>query len=69
MIFPFVNHSIEELTLDTTSIIHTNYLRPSISKSIHNINANGFQMFGIIIDATPNGENNKVPVSGNVKLL
>ena len=26
-------------------------------------------MFGIIIDAAPNGENNKVPVSSNVKLL
>ena len=52
-----------------TSIIHANYLRPSISKSIHNINANRFQMFGIVIDAAPNGENNKVPVSSNVKLL
>ena len=26
-------------------------------------------MFGIIIDAAPNGENNKVLVSSNVKLL
>ena len=52
-----------------TSIIHANYLRPSISKSIHNINANRFQMFGIIIDVAPNGEKNKVLVSSNVKLL
>ena len=53
MIFPLIYHSTEDLTLDMTSIIHVNYLRPSISKSIHSINANRFQMFGIIIDAAP----------------